>query len=97
MQVFDWARRGAAHAPSRRILGESAYERLIYNGLIKPPRDFDAFHAELRSRGLTTRFGTGEQPPEGRPLDDMERAVDRIHALFPETRTSRPASPSASG
>lgn len=96
VQVFEWTRRGAASTPSQRILGETAYQRLIYNGLVKPPRDFDAFHAELRSRGLTTRFGTGEEPPAGRPLDDMERAVDRIRALFPGTLPRNPTTPSAS-
>jgi len=61
----------------------------VYWGLIKPARDFDAFHRTLRERGLTTRLGQSEEPPPRRPLDDMDRAVARIRALFPELTDAR--------
>jgi mitochondrial fission protein ELM1 len=83
--VFEWPRRGGADPakpPSR--LWRSAVEL----GLFKPARDFDAFFTEMRRRGLAYRFG--ENPPTVlEPLDDMERTVARVRALFdlrPETR-----------
>jgi mitochondrial fission protein ELM1 len=58
------------------------YHRLVYLGLIKPPRDFAAFHAALSRRGLLARLGTDEPAGRRQPLDDLERAVARVKALF---------------
>ncbi|TFH22831.1 MAG: nucleoside-diphosphate sugar epimerase [Myxococcales bacterium] len=94
VQVFAWERRHASWYALSRLLGDAdrspeepglagrAYAGLIYLGLVKPPRDFDAFHCELRARGLTTSFDDVDKPPAGKPLDDIDRAVERIRALF---------------
>ncbi|HUL07656.1 MAG TPA: ELM1/GtrOC1 family putative glycosyltransferase [Candidatus Acidoferrum sp.] len=58
-----------------------AVDRLVYWGLLKPPRDFAALHRALRDRGLITAFGERAAAAR-RPLDDMERAVAAIRALF---------------
>ena len=84
---FDHAETRAEHRhdDDGGLVGR-AYARLIYLGLVKPPRDFDAFHRALRERGLTTRFGDRTRAPAGRRLDDMERAVERIRSLVPAAR-----------
>jgi hypothetical protein len=56
-------------------------DRLVDWGLLKPPRDFAALHRDLRARGLIAGLGESETV-ERRPLDDMERAVAAIRALF---------------
>lgn len=80
--VYEWPRRrGAGPRGLERLVGPARYRRIVELGLVKPPRDFDAFHAEMRRRGLAHRFG--ERAPETRePLDDLERTVDRVRALF---------------
>jgi len=84
VEVFEWPRKGApTSGHDDDGLGARAYERLLYLGLVKPPRDFDAFHRALRERGLTTRLGDRSEPPPRRPLDDLEQAVARIRQLFP--------------
>jgi len=77
--VFEWERRGgaAATAPSPSWLRRKAIEL----GLVKPARDFDAYFAEMRRRGLAHRFGEAPPPP-GQPLDDLERTVRRVRELF---------------
>jgi len=60
------------------------YDRLVHLGLIKPARDFDGYHRALRARGLLSALGETVDSPARRPLDDMQRALDRIHALYPE-------------
>lgn len=96
VQVFDWPRRSPRswfkrllHAWSEsRGDSESApkgstdrlFDRVVYLGLIKPPRDFAAMRRKLAQRGLLRAIG--EPPAERRqPFDDMERAVSRIQAL----------------
>ncbi|HVO24354.1 MAG TPA: ELM1/GtrOC1 family putative glycosyltransferase [Candidatus Margulisiibacteriota bacterium] len=58
------------------------YDRLVYLGLIKPARDFGAYHRALRMRGLVSRPGESTQGALRQPLDDLSRAVERIHRLF---------------
>jgi mitochondrial fission protein ELM1 len=96
VHLFDWPMRPSAGSGykgflrrwrerARRrpgTLGARLYDRLVYLGLIKPPRDFAAFHAALTRRGLLARLGTDEPPGPRRPLDDLERAVERVRALF---------------
>jgi mitochondrial fission protein ELM1 len=72
----EQARRRPA-TPAARL-----YDRLVYLGLIKPPRDFAAFHAALTRRGLLARLGADEAPVPRQPLDDLDRAVQRVKALF---------------
>jgi uncharacterized protein len=74
-----WRRRGRQHpaSPAARL-----HDRLVYLGLIKPPRDFAAFHQALCRRGLLAPLGAGPPSVAPRPLDDLERAVQRVRALF---------------
>jgi mitochondrial fission protein ELM1 len=58
------------------------YDRLVYLGVIKPARDFAAYHRALKTRGLVASLGEPSDAPARRPLDDMERAVQRINLLF---------------
>ncbi len=74
--VFEWTRRGG-----RRAAPSWLARKAVELGLIKPARDFDAYVAEMRQRGLAHRFG--EAPPvTRRPLDDLERTVERVRALL---------------
>lgn len=78
--VFDWPRRGGGgNGASRTKSG--LWQWGLEIGLFKPARDFDAYFAEMRRRGLAHRFGE-DAPRERRPLDDLERAVARVRALF---------------
>ena len=75
--VFEWPRRGDSRPAAMTWLRRKAIDL----GLFKPPRDFDAYFSEMRARGLAHRFG--EAPPAvRRPLDDLERTVERVRALF---------------
>jgi uncharacterized protein len=95
--VFEWPRRRTEDAAGReraRTNGHGArpeagrfYERLIYWGLVKPPRDFGAYHRAMQERGLSRTFGSPTGCREARPLDDMERTVARVRALFPDVRS----------
>jgi mitochondrial fission protein ELM1 len=67
-----------------------AYDRLVYWGLVKPPRDFGAYHRVLAARGLVTLPGAPADPPPRQPLDDMEQAVGRIREMFGRRVTHRP-------
>ena len=80
--VFEWPRRGGSGARGlERWVRRAIYDGLIYWGVVKPPRDFDAYHAEMKRRGLAHRLG--ESPPLQRQrLDDIERAVDAISRLL---------------
>jgi hypothetical protein len=71
-----WSRgAGRGSAPAR------LYDALVYSGLLKPPRDFGAFHRVLRERGLVLPWGESEGGRVGRPLDDLDRAVERVRSL----------------
>ncbi len=67
-------------AGPQRALGR-LYDRLIDLGVLKPPRDFQAYHRGLMARGLVTPFGEPAAPGAARPLDDVDEAVARIRAL----------------
>ena len=93
--VFEWPRRGrdAATTQNGNVAKSSAgpasggglwhwlWRKAANLGLFKPARDFDAYFAEMRRRGLAHRFGEAA-PRERRPLDDLERTVARVRALF---------------
>lgn len=86
--------RGAgALARVARRWGRLVHERLVYWGLIKPTRDFAAFHRSLEARGLITTFGEAPASPAPQPLDDLERTVARIRQLMQTQR--EPSSPAA--
>lgn len=88
--LFEWPRR----ASQRMTLAVSRYlgaapgvarlhRALVFWGLVKPARDFDAYHRALEARGLLRRLGErGAEPAARGRLDDMERAVARVRALM---------------
>ncbi len=79
------ARDRQANEPGRLLNGAARlYDRLVYLGLIKPARDFEAYHRALRARGLVSSLEESADLRPRRPLDDMERAVERVHQLFPD-------------
>lgn len=77
----------------RRLAGahpwlRTAYDRLVALGLITSTRDMTAFHAALLARGLASPIdGDQLDPPEtAPPVDELERTVARICALFTPAR-----------
>lgn len=86
IEIFDWPqRRGPLLSLKEWMLRGGAsplVDRLVYWGLLKPPRDFAALHRSLGERGLINRLGEPPPPVERRPLDDMDRAVAAIRGLF---------------
>jgi len=58
------------------------YDRLVYLGLIKPTRDFEAYLQTLKIQGLVSRLGEATDSTSRRPLTDIERTVTRIRSLF---------------
>ncbi len=76
--------RRQAHAVSQRAPGVilRLWDRLVYLGLLKPPRDFDAYHCGMLAGGLVTRLGETPCASPAGAFDDLERAVDRIRRLF---------------
>jgi mitochondrial fission protein ELM1 len=77
VQVFEWPRTGGAPRPLTGL-----YRRVVELGVVKPARDFDAYHQALRAEGLVTRLGDGPPRPPSHPPDDLERAVARVRALM---------------
>lgn len=82
--LFEWPRRQAS-GPWQRLLRRSPlrqlYQALLYLGLFKPARDFDAYHRILRERGLVSRLGETAATPR-QPLEDgLAVAVERIREL----------------
>ncbi|MGD8977877.1 MAG: mitochondrial fission ELM1 family protein [Gammaproteobacteria bacterium] len=87
--MFAWPRRRTPglrdrllrHTPLRQLHGA-----LLYLGLFKPARDFDAYHRILREHGLVTSLGeppkASGQPPEQPPQDGLAVAVARIRELL---------------
>jgi mitochondrial fission protein ELM1 len=58
------------------------YERLIDLGVLKPPRDFHAYHRGLMARGLVTSLGAPAAAATPHALDDLDQAVARVRALM---------------
>lgn len=81
-------RRLAARSP----MLQGVYDRLVGLGLITSTRDMAAFHAALLERGLATPIDDddSEEPEPAVPLDELERTVARVCALF--ATSGRPAS-----
>jgi mitochondrial fission protein ELM1 len=77
VQVFEWPRKGRAPRPMTGF-----YRRIVELGLVKPTRDFDAYHRALREQGLVTRLGEGPPRPPSHSPDDLERVVARVRALM---------------
>jgi len=90
VEVFSWPTRRGPLLRAKEWLWRrydaggalvGAIDRLVYWGLLKPPRDFAALHRALRDRGLITAVGE-RAAADRRPLDDMERAAAAIRGLF---------------
>jgi len=81
---LDLARRRAASALFARAT-RPGWRRLAglatRAGIASHTRDFEAFHAMLRDRGLAAPLGAPLTPPSGRAEDDIDRVVDRIAEL----------------
>jgi mitochondrial fission protein ELM1 len=88
----DRQRRAASGAGAAVPAAVRFYDRLVDLGLWKPPRDFDAYHRALASRGIVQLPGQATPAPPT-PLTDMTRALERIRALFPEMATPGSQSP----
>ncbi len=96
VELFDWPVRADARRGVKgwlRRWGEARdrdgsrptaklYDGLVYIGLIKPARDFGAFHRALEARGLVGRCGESAGAAPRVPLDDMARALERIRRLL---------------
>ncbi|MEJ2761390.1 MAG: ELM1/GtrOC1 family putative glycosyltransferase [Gammaproteobacteria bacterium] len=54
---------------------------LVYWGLIKPRRNFDAFYRALLAEGWINPLGERGPPPK-RPPDELQRTVDRVQRLM---------------
>ncbi len=80
VQVFEWPRRSGA-ASGEPLAGLRAW--LVELGLVKPPRDFEAYHGALRERGLVTRLGEAPGVGAAGPIDDLERVAERVRSLMP--------------
>lgn len=94
-----WATRRARHpAPDGETTSGMArlYDRCVYLGLIKPPRDFSAFHRALEARGMVSRHDSAAATTIAAPLRDMQQTVERIGRLL-ESRSAIPANASLPG
>jgi mitochondrial fission protein ELM1 len=84
--VFRWPARTDKRRVTTALHARPAllrlYDRLVYLGLVKPTRDFDAYFDTLRARGLV-RYWDEASPAKApaAPLADMERAVARVRQL----------------
>jgi hypothetical protein len=94
VQIFEWPRRPVPLLSAKGLLerwvgsgasaenGGGLFARLVYWGLVKPPRDFGAYTRGLVERGLVSPLGAAREGGRRRPLDDMDRAVRRIRELM---------------
>jgi mitochondrial fission protein ELM1 len=84
--LFAWPRRDPRGERWRRMLQrppmERLYRGLIYWGLIKPARDFDAYHRTLAARGLVSPLGAPAAVPQAPLEDGLALAVERIQRLM---------------
>ncbi len=72
--------------PLQQHLGGRFLDWLTTRGLWFRPRDLEALYRSLEARGLATRLGAGSPVASPRPLDDLARAVARVHQLSSEVR-----------
>lgn len=87
--VFHWQPRRRRRIGNGSLLGarpsrwgQHLFEALVYWGLIKPARDFTAYHRLLDERGLITPLDQNPVPAARQPLDDMACAVAGIRRLM---------------
>ena len=86
MAVFEWPRRPSGSAWVEGLIERQPFrgihQALIYWGLIKPARDFDAYQRILRERGLVTRLGEPDHGRRAEPEDGLSLATARIRELL---------------
>jgi mitochondrial fission protein ELM1 len=89
VELFDWTPRRQPKRLLRVFPGSQRLEEaLIYWGVIRPNRDFEALHRELMGRGLLSAPGQEQSPPPAKP-DDLARTVSRIRELMGEAECER--------
>jgi hypothetical protein len=89
VELFDWTPRRQTKRLLRAFPGSQRLEEaLIYWGIIKPKRDFQALHLELMKRGLLCSPGQKESRQPAKP-DDLARTVTRIRRLMGEGGSER--------
>ena len=89
LQVLHRAERGGVMDIELAIPGSQWLEEaLIYWGIIKPKRDFQALHRELMERGLLCSPGQEQSLRPAKP-DDLARTVTRIRRLMGEGGSER--------
>jgi hypothetical protein len=89
VELFDWTPRRQPKRLLRAFPGSQRLEEaLIYWGIIKPKRDFQALHRELMKRGLLCSPGQKESLQPAKP-DDLARTVTRIRRLMGEGGSER--------
>jgi mitochondrial fission protein ELM1 len=63
------------------------YDRLVEAGFLTPARDLGAYHERLSWDGLATiGISTNGEPHPRHALDDIERAVERVRAVWSAPR-----------
>jgi len=89
VELFDWTPRRQPKRLLRTFPGSQRFkEALIYWGMIKPKRDFQALHRELMERGLLCSSGQEQSQHHAKP-DDLARTVTRIRGLMGEAESER--------
>ena len=89
VELFDWTPRRQPKRLLRLFPGSQRLaEALIYWGIIKPKRDFQALHRELTERGLLCSHRQ-EQSLQAVKPDDLARTVTRIRGLMGEVKNER--------
>ena len=91
--LFEWPRRHPSSAWTRMLRRpplRQLHGALLYLGLFKPARDFDAYHRTLRQRGLISGLGEPLAEPRNALEDGLGVAVERIRKLieFPPDRST---------
>jgi hypothetical protein len=90
VELFDWTPRRQPKRLLRAFPGSKRLEEaLIYWGIIKPKRDFQALHRELMKRGLLCSPGQKESLRRAAKPDDLARTVTRIRRLMGEGGSER--------
>jgi hypothetical protein len=85
VELFDGTPRRQPQRLLRAFPGSKRLEKtLIYWGIIKPKRDFQALHRELMERGLLCFPGQEQSLRPAKP-DDLARTVTRIRRLMGES------------
>ena len=72
--------------PLQQHAGGRFLDWLATRGLLYRARDLEALYRSLEGRGLLMRLGATERMAGRQPLDDLERAAERVRLLLREAR-----------